>query len=134
LVILVFRIFNITNPMIYLAVGAALACIAIYLYYRLRRAEKTSSSQKENPYMGLRELALSMTANQLGIPYQEEVKVYGMAMDWQRDDHIITLVCYANGDTSLYFDTGGAILGGGKHQFVSNAANLFIEKANSVFF
>jgi hypothetical protein len=41
-----------------------------------------------------------------------------------------SLVCFADGSTSLYFSTGGGIIGAGEHETVRIAARRFLSVAN----
>ncbi|THD67406.1 hypothetical protein E7Z59_07020 [Robertkochia marina] len=88
--------------------------------------EKTE--QKENPFDGLREMALYVTAEQLGIETPEgETKVYGIVMDWDLGDRIATVSAYETGDASMYLSSGGGVIGGGQHENVRQAVSPYIQ-------
>src|SRR5258708_14763878 len=42
---------------------------------------------------------------------------------------VATLACFADGTTSLYFSTGGGMLGAGQHESVRAAASAFLATA-----
>ena len=87
---------------------------------------------KEKAFEGLRNMAFSVTPNQLGITVSSnETIVYGIIMDWGMDGAIATTVSYQTGDASLYLSSGGGVIGGGKHQNVNNAAKLFVKVAQT---
>ena len=50
-------------------------------------------------------------------------------MDWDLGDGIMTLISYETGDASMYLSSGGAVIGGGQHENVSNASKAFVSKA-----
>ena len=70
----------------------------------------------------------------------EQIKAYGIIMDWSLgDDGIVTLTCFETGDASMYLSSGGGIIGGGKHENVSNAViqylkigQKYLEKAEKI--
>lgn len=87
---------------------------------------------KENPYEGLRNMAFSVTPEQLelSLPADQAV-VYGVIMDWEMGGATATTVAYQTGDASLYVSTGGGVIGGVQHQNVSSAAKQFVQAAQS---
>ncbi|MCO4291868.1 hypothetical protein NF867_03220 [Solitalea sp. MAHUQ-68] len=87
---------------------------------------------KENTFEDLRNLAFTATPEKLGISLPNyKTIVFGVIMDWEMDGATVTTVSYQTGDASLYMSTGGAIIGGGQYQNVSNAAKEFVLKAQS---
>ena len=85
---------------------------------------------KENAFDGLRSMAFSVTHDQLGLLLPpDKTVVFGVIMDWGMDGAIATIVSYQTGDASLYLSSGGAIIGGGQHENVSNAAKQFVSLA-----
>jgi hypothetical protein len=51
---------------------------------------------------------------------------YGGMMEMWLSDSIISLACFANGDASFVFNTGGGMTGGGVHEPVRKAAQMFV--------
>ena len=85
---------------------------------------------KNNPYNDLRNLALSMTPEQIGLKLPEnQTKIYGIIMDWDLGEGTATLVAFGNGDASLYLSSGGGMIGGGGHENIKKAANILLTKA-----
>lgn len=86
----------------------------------------------ENPYEGLRNLALNFKPEdlQLSLP-AGKITVYGIVMDWGIPEGAVTMTSFMNGDASLYFSSGGGLLGGGQHQKISNAAKQFVSLAQN---
>ncbi|MBS1773347.1 MAG: hypothetical protein JST82_10845 [Bacteroidetes bacterium] len=85
-----------------------------------------------NPYEGLRNQAFSITPEQIGITLDKsQTKVYGVIMDWNVGDGVVTLVSFLSGDASMYLSSGGAVIGGGQHINIKNAALSFIHKSES---
>lgn len=85
----------------------------------------------ENPYTDLRNIALSSTAEQIGVelPAGKGIKVYGFVMDMDLGEGTATLASFLSGDASLYLSTGGGLIGGREHDNVSNATEVLIAKA-----
>lgn len=81
-------------------------------------------------YLALRNMAFSVTPEQLKllIPI-ERIKVFGVIMDWDLGDGIVTLISYETGDASMYLSTGGGVIGGGKYENVRAISKGFIAKA-----
>ncbi len=72
---------------------------------------------------GLREMALSMRPAELRLPRDWDPNApYGIVMDMSIDEVVVTVISFASGDASLYFSTGGGVLGGGGHSPVRDAA------------
>jgi len=87
---------------------------------------------KENAFEGLRNMAFSVTPQQLGLSLStDETVVYGVIMDWEMGGATATTVSYQSGDASLYLSSGGGVIGGGQHQNVSSAAIQFVSVAQT---
>jgi hypothetical protein len=127
---------------IYLIIGTLLL-ITLVAYLAgcrnksLRKPGETAVSQdsartkahnlQENPYEGLRNMALNVKPGDLQLlPPAENTIVYGVVMDWGIDDATATVVAYQTGDASMYVSSGGGVIGGGKHQNVNDAAKSFV--------
>lgn len=129
--------------MTYLALTIILAgCLFFYLKGRQNKytpnadatggdTTKVKQLQTEgNAYEGLRNMAFTATPEQLGLQLPgDKTIVYGVVMDMGMDGGVATIVSYETGDASLYTSTGGGIIGGGKHENVSNAAKRFVNLA-----
>jgi hypothetical protein len=76
---------------------------------------------------GLRELALGVTAADVRAePSDDRPNVWGVLMDIGFPEDVVTLVAFADGTTSLYFSTGGGVIGAGEHASVREATNAFL--------
>ena len=85
------------------------------------------SEQQENPFNDLRQMALSATPEQLGLPTSDETKVFGIVMDWDLGDGIATVAAYETGDASMYLSSGGGVIGGGQHDNVRQAVFPYVQ-------
>ena len=82
---------------------------------------------KENPYPGLRIQAINVTPDQLKLQLDNDNDIYGLVMDWNMGDAIVTVISFKTGDASVYLSTGQAFIGGYAHETVINAAKQFVE-------
>jgi hypothetical protein len=74
-------------------------------------------------YQNLRGIALSVAPADLGYkPELGSTTPYGMLMETGYPEATATLVLIADGTTSLYFSSGGGIVGGGRHEKVARCA------------
>jgi hypothetical protein len=75
----------------------------------------------------LRERALTISPGELGIVSGPgHVRVWAVLMETGYSEAVVSLVCLADGTTSLYFSNGGGVVGGGQHQRVRGAADKLI--------
>lgn len=87
---------------------------------------------KENAFEGLRNMAFSVTPEQLGLSLPtDKTIVYGIIMDWEMGGATASTVAYQTGDASLYLSSGGGVIGGGQHQNVNTAAKQFVSLAQT---
>src|SRR4051812_41030441 len=58
---------------------------------------------KENPYIGIRNMALKMTPQmlELSLPTDKTI-VYGVIMDWGMDGYTTTAAAFSSGAASIY--------------------------------
>ena len=119
----------IIGAVLVIASGIFIACKPkIQLADRLENAQtENNSEQQENPFNGLRQLALSATPEQLGLETSEETKVFGIVMDWDLGDGIATVIAYETGDASMYLSSGGGVIGGGQHDNVRQAVSPYVQ-------
>lgn len=86
--------------------------------------------QKENPYEGLRKMALETKPGQLGLKLSSrKTIVYGVIMDWDVKNGTASTVAFMTGNASIYFSSGAGITGGGNHENVMIMAMQLVEKA-----
>ena len=87
---------------------------------------------KDNPFEGLRKQAFDITPQQLGLSLNDS-EIYGVIMDWDLGNGIMTLITYKTGDASMNLSTGGGVIGGGQHENVNKAAKAFVSAAQKYF-
>ncbi|MFP5286459.1 MAG: hypothetical protein ACLGI9_12030 [Thermoanaerobaculia bacterium] len=77
----------------------------------------------ETIFKNLRREALATTADKLvlGRTYAAD-EPYGLLMEMEISGSVVTLVCFATGDASVYYRTGGGMVGGSAHETVRKAA------------
>jgi hypothetical protein len=85
----------------------------------------TKTNVKENPYPKLRTQAINVTADQLQLKIDNDKAVYGIAMDWNMGNAVVTVFSFTTGDASVYISTGQVFIGGYAHETVINAAKEF---------
>jgi hypothetical protein len=91
-----------------------------------------ADKQPTEVYMGLRKMALESSPASIGITVDPGSKEpYGILMEMGYPNATVTLISFASGDASLYFSSGGGVLGGGGHESVRNAAKRFVSSAQS---
>jgi hypothetical protein len=100
--------------------------------FSITQQKDTAHQDKDNPYEGLRGMALDVTPDhlQLTLP-NDQTKVYGVVMDWDIGSGIATLISFETGDASMYLSSGGGMIGGGQHENVSKAVRAFVDKAQT---
>ncbi|MDD2412711.1 MAG: hypothetical protein PHR79_07325 [Bacteroidales bacterium] len=86
----------------------------------------TKTKVKDNPYPGLRNQAINVTPEQLQLQLDNDNDIYGLVMDWNMGDAIVTVISFKTGDASVYLSTGQAFIGGYAHETVINAAKQFV--------
>jgi hypothetical protein len=67
---------------------------------------------KDNLFEVLRKQAFDITPLQLELTLNG-TEIYGVIMDWDLGNGIMTLVTYKTGDASMYLSSGGGVIGGG---------------------
>ncbi|MCS6849359.1 MAG: hypothetical protein RMN52_16795 [Anaerolineae bacterium] len=91
-------------------------------------------TQPAETYTNLRSMILSTNPKDIGIEQSEAVpNVWGVLMEFQISDTVVTLVSLADGTTSMYFDSGGGIIGAGQHDGVARASKNFVALAESYY-
>jgi len=89
----------------------------------------SKTEAQDNHYAGLRTQAINVTTEQLEIIIDDDKAVYGIVMDWNMGDVIVTVVSFKTGDASIYLSTGQVFIGGIAHETVINASKNFVEVA-----
>ena len=78
----------------------------------------------------LRRKILSLIPGNMGLSSSDDTPhVWGVLMETGYAEALASLVCLADGTTSLYLGTGGGMIGGGEHTKVREAAREFLAAA-----
>jgi hypothetical protein len=123
-----------TNAIYIAAIIVQLGVIIYFVRKNKKKPQAPAASNAEAPkkdsYEDQRSIALSVTPAQLklGIP-DSETFVYGIVMDWNMGDTLVTLVCFITGAASMYLSSGGGVVGGGKNPSVGEAAAELVTMA-----
>lgn len=100
------------------------------------RDSNQSKSQEIQPYAqtdvykGMRGKVLGLTPEMISLPASTDPLV--VIMETGYPEAVSTLVCIADGSASIYFSTGGGVIGGGGHESVRLAAMSMLKRAESV--
>ena len=92
-----------------------------------------SPTMSENPYPGLRSTALSVEPGSIDVaPTVELPRVFGVVMDMGMERGTATFVAFAEGAVSLYYSSGGRIIGAGGREEIRSVAHelLLVAEAN----
>ena len=118
----------------YLIIGGLILAIGTFVACKPKTDKKEIQSQneiqsQENPFDQLRNMALTVTADQLGLQIpDEQTTVYGIVLDWDLGDGVATVSAYQTGDASMYLSSGGGVIGGGQHESVKNTVFPYVSK------
>ncbi len=137
------------NPYIFTA-----TVILIVIFWYMQHKKKQAAGPKGAPsrpavervvkvqeppevvYMNLRKKILSTARESLGLAgTPAEIRAtepYGLVMEMGMPKSAVTLACFANGDASVFYQTGGGMKGGGAHESVRKAAKEFTAMGEGV--
>jgi hypothetical protein len=94
----------------------------------------STASEPSQTYLQLRSRILSLNPTELGLkPSSEAPRVWGVLVEMGFDIGTASLVCLADGTTSLYYSTGGGMLGSGEYQDIADASRAFVNQAEIYF-
>ena len=80
-----------------------------------------SRPPENDAYRGLRNRALHVSAADLGLEPDPNAPIHAVIMETGYPEAIATFACFKDGTVSLYFSTGGGVIGSGQHQSVRDA-------------
>jgi hypothetical protein len=84
-------------------------------------------------YLKLRNQLLTLDPQQVEIkPTPEHPNAWGCLMEFILSKTAVTLAAIVDGTASLYFSTGGGILGSGNHNTVGDAARGMVSEAEAI--
>lgn len=77
-------------------------------------------------YQELRNQVFTISPQDIGIELKAETEPWGVLMEFGLPGVVVTLVALGNGEASMYFSSGGGVLGGGGYETVRKAAKAFV--------
>ncbi len=87
-----------------------------------------------SPLWEMRDRLFELNPAELGItPSAELPNVWSLLMETGHKEGPVSLVVIADQTTSLYFPTGGGMIGAGGHRTVWAAAKAFLETGEAIF-
>jgi len=94
-----------------------------------RRKEPSSPAEMSQH---LRSEALTRSAEDIGVVASpEHPNVFGIIMETGYPEAVATLAVFAEGSTSLYFSSGGGVIGAGEHESVRETHGPFFAEAEA---
>lgn len=89
-----------------------------------------ASPEPAQSYLQLRERILNLNPSDLGFkPEKDMPHVWGVLMETGYEVGMASLVALADGTTSLYYSTGGGMLGSGEYSPVAQASKALVAEA-----
>ncbi len=82
------------------------------------------------PTSELRSRVFSYSPEQIGLQESQTGSVWALIMETGYAEAVVSLVVIADGTISLYFGSGGGVIGAGEHQPVLDAAGVLLHGAN----
>ncbi len=90
----------------------------------------TVPPEPDQTYLQLRSRILDLKPSEIGIaPSKSAPHVWGVLMETGYDVGIASLVSFVDGTTSLYYSTGGGMLGSGEYTPVAEASKALVDQA-----
>jgi hypothetical protein len=88
---------------------------------------KNPAQKPGNVYQGLRRNVLGLDPATIGLaPTPEHPMVFAGLMEMGMEGGVASLVVIGDGTTSLYYSTGGGIIGAGLHESVKAPSRFFL--------
>ena len=83
----------------------------------------------DNPFNELRGRFLNLKASDIGFKPSKDRQILGASLEFFIQDNIVSLVAVSDGSASLYFSTGGGIIGIGQHKEAVEPIKAFLNQA-----
>lgn len=80
---------------------------------------------------GLRENVFSVKPEEIGLVRSPAARVWGLVLETGYDEGAATLIAFRDGTTSLYFSSGGGVIGAGEHDTVRTASLEWLDSADA---
>lgn len=104
--------------------------VALWLCLVVLSLAPLQAATPEEVNRGLRDMLFKLKPAEIGLTRENfPHPVWGMVMETGFADGSFTLVSLADGTTSLYFSTGGGVIGGGEHEAIRQAAGHYLSGA-----
>jgi len=95
---------------------------------------KPLAMEQGNVMLELRQMALNLKPEEIGLTKLNYSKqVFGIIFETTYANGSFSLVVLADGTASLYFNTGGGIIGAGQHESVRKASANLLAGANQFY-
>jgi hypothetical protein len=93
--------------------------------------EETVTSEPKSIYLGLRDQALNLKREKIGLPAPAKpTQPWAALMDWGLGSGTVTIVAIADGTASVYLSSGGGSIGDGQsHESIRKAAQKMVSVA-----
>jgi hypothetical protein len=109
------------------AITGAIGAVLTYLALNPKRQTSVAAAEMSR---ALRARALAAAAAELGIESAPD-ETFAVVMDLAYAEAVVSLVCTAFGDASIYFSSGGGIIGGGEHTSVRTAVTSLLRESDN---
>ncbi|MBW8878617.1 MAG: hypothetical protein JF614_26975 [Acidobacteria bacterium] len=124
-------------------VVSILILVAALVYYRRKQnpmtrdpatgrkvAAKKTDQTPEEAYLELRQQAITTDPKRLVLPGElKPDEAFGVLMEMGISTSVVTLASFADGDASIYYKTGGGMIGGVSHETVRAASKDLVARA-----
>jgi hypothetical protein len=91
---------------------------------------QSTAKQLDDVFIHLRKQVFETSPASIGIVIEpDSTEPWGILMEMGYPKGVATLASFATGDASLYFSTGGGVIGGFAHESVNSAAKHFVSAA-----
>lgn len=94
-----------------------------------KKSNQPPNNDMDDPFRELRKQLLTTNPASIGLTPDNTNGVWAVLMEMGQPGGVVTLVCVAEGTVSLYFSTGGGMLGIGEHEAPRAAAMNLLGQA-----
>lgn len=125
-----------------LAVVLSFAALVVFLLIRRTESSSTQNGALDSGdqpyqivpiYAQLRDRALHTPAADLGLAHPHDSAVpFAVLMEMGMPKAVVSLVAFSTGDASLYFSTGGGVIGGIGHERVVAAGRRLVAQSQEL--
>ena len=100
--------------------------------FKGKQQKELTSDNGENVYSPMRNMAFNVKPEDIGVILDNDEQVYGSIVDMGMGGGVATMVCFIDGTASLYFSSGGGIIGAGQHESVQKAVASYLVSIHQV--